>query len=129
MCLVAAAVFLATVVTSGARMGSLLVFVEAILVVGLCRWRDLISASTFRTMLVTSALVGAVSLAVEGPGVLLERLHEANPLSVRKEISRSTFEMSRQHRVLGNGLGSFPSVYRAYATFDNGYFINHAHND
>ena len=37
--------------------------------------------------------------------------------------------MINQRPLTGYGLGGFPVVYPAFARFDNGYFVNHAHND
>jgi O-antigen ligase len=37
--------------------------------------------------------------------------------------------MARERPWIGFGLGSFQEVYPAYATFDIGLIVNHAHND
>ena len=37
--------------------------------------------------------------------------------------------MAISRPIAGHGIGSFPYVYPAFARFDNGYFVNHAHND
>ena len=37
--------------------------------------------------------------------------------------------MARDRPWMGSGLGSFQEVYPAYATFDIGLIVNHAHND
>jgi O-antigen ligase len=37
--------------------------------------------------------------------------------------------MVKDHPWTGFGLGTFPAAYPAYAIFDNGYAVNHAHND
>jgi O-antigen ligase len=42
---------------------------------------------------------------------------------------QSAVNMTRERPWTGFGLGTFPDVYPAYALFDNGTFVNHAHND
>jgi O-antigen ligase len=37
--------------------------------------------------------------------------------------------MAPEHPISGFGLGTYPIVYPAYARFDSGRFVNHAHND
>jgi len=42
---------------------------------------------------------------------------------------QSTIAMAREKPWTGFGLGNFENVYPAYALFDDGAIVNHAHND
>lgn len=67
--------------------------------------------------------------AVGGMGTLLARLAAPNPLQYRVEMALSALCMFRERPAWGYGLGTFPQVYPAFATFDAGALVNHAHND
>jgi hypothetical protein len=71
----------------------------------------------------------AFAISVAGFSPLRERLKEPNPFEFRKEIAASTVAMIRDRPTAGFGLGTFPAVYPAYASFDAGAVVEHAHND
>ncbi|HLW77512.1 MAG TPA: O-antigen ligase family protein [Bryobacteraceae bacterium] len=75
------------------------------------------------------AAVIAASVAVGGAGQLVGRFRQPDPLELRREIARSTLAMIRAHPLKGWGLGTFASVYPAYAEFDIGAAVEHAHDD
>lgn len=50
-------------------------------------------------------------------------------LGNRDDLYLSTIEMIRQRPLLGHGLGAYETVYPAFARFDNGLIVDHAHND
>jgi len=67
-------------------------------------------------------------VAIGGPGFLWSRF-QTDPLAVRRELVASSLAMFRDRPWMGFGLGTWPSAYPAYATFDLGVFANHAHCD
>jgi O-antigen ligase len=79
--------------------------------------------------LVRFALAAALLAVVCGAGTLWTRLGQPDPLEYRREIYRSALAMIRAHAVTGTGLGTFPAVYPAYAGFDSGARVEHAHSD
>jgi O-antigen ligase len=56
-------------------------------------------------------------------------LQEPNPYSVRADLLRSSVSMARDRPLTGFGLGAWSSAYPGYARFDDGSFVNQAHND
>jgi len=80
------------------------------------------------------ALLGSLGAVVVSAGVvgwekLWERLQEPNPYSLRKDLVLSSISMARDRPLTGFGLGTWPEVYPGYARFDDGSFVNQAHND
>jgi O-antigen ligase len=67
--------------------------------------------------------------AVAGWETIWNRLQEPNPYSLRAELVRSSIEMIRDRPLMGFGLGTWSTAYPAYAHFDDGNFVNQAHND
>lgn len=118
---VAAAVMAASVVMSGSRAGSALVFAETAAVVILCRG---ISGRKLATL----AAVGLMCAAA-GSGLLLSRLRTADSFQFRSRVLLSAFEMARERPLAGFGLGNFATAYPAYARFDDGTRVNYAHSD
>lgn len=47
----------------------------------------------------------------------------------RASMRRDTFEIFRNHPLLGTGLGTLPLVFPAYDTLYDGKIVNHSHND
>ena len=74
------------------------------------------------------ALAG-VFTAVVGWEVLWQRFQDPDPYRYRREMALSSVEMVRDRPWMGFGLGTFDSAYPAYASFDVGLTVNHAHND
>ena len=126
--LISAALF-AAVVAAGSRTGSILCLTMLIALPVFAYFRGVISAG----WLVRVALLGVVSalalVGVAGWETIWNRLQEPNPYSVRAELNRSSFEMIRERPLTGFGLGTWSSAYPKYARFDNGTFVNQAHDD
>jgi O-antigen ligase len=80
-------------------------------------------------MMFQLAAATAALAAVAGAGTLASRLRQPDSMQYRREIARSTLEMIAEHPWRGHGLGTFAAVYPAYATFDTGAIVDHAHND
>src|SRR5207249_5987183 len=67
--------------------------------------------------------------AIAGWELIWQRLQEPNPYSLRRELVMSSLEMIRDRPLKGFGLGTWSAAYPAYAHFDDGRFVNQAHND
>jgi O-antigen ligase len=126
---VIAAVLFASVIAGGSRTGTFLCLAEILVTPVVAFARSQISSRTLARVL--AGCVGAVvffSLIV-GPDSIWRRLQEANPYSIRLDLMRSSLQMIRDRPVAGFGLGAWSAAYPAYARFDNGTFVNQAHND
>jgi O-antigen ligase len=121
---IAATVF-AAVVVSESRTGTILAAAEIVIVLALAGWRGLLSG---RLACVLALALGAGVGAVGFTG-LAGRLQEQNPYAVRAEIAKSSLDMWRVHPMAGWGLGTWRTMYPAYARIDPGVTVNEAHND
>jgi hypothetical protein len=124
-----AATMYASVIASASRAGTVLSTAEVVLV-PLLLWasrrapgRD-VAASLLRMN-----LLFAVFTAVVGWDSVWSRFWAPDPLVVRRELAVSTLHMAASHPWLGNGLGTWPTIYPQYAIVDIGAFANQAHND
>jgi O-antigen ligase len=127
--LLLACLFVSTVIASAARVGSVLVLLECIVVAALSYKQSKSMPGRWHRACVTLVLLAAGLVVLQGPVTLIHRLGEADLMAGRSDISRSALAMVRSRPLTGYGLGGFPVVYPAFARFDNGYFVNHAHND
>jgi O-antigen ligase len=66
---------------------------------------------------------------ITGWETVWQRLQEPNPYGLRAEMLRSSIAMARERPFKGFGLGAWPSAYPGYAVYDDGTFVNEAHND
>jgi O-antigen ligase len=125
----AGAVMYSSVFASTSRSGFVLATVEILVVSALAAKRSGIQR---RELLATGALflgmLVVLALAV-GPERLIQKMLLKDPFHGRREYAESSLRMIRDKPLLGVGLGNWPTVYPAYATFDNGYFANQAHSD
>jgi O-antigen ligase len=124
-----AATLFASVVAGGSRAGSILCLAEILIVPVIAYTRGLIPGRTLARVLGASVAAVAILTAVVGWEVIWNRLQEPNPYSVRAELVRSSIEMVRDRPLMGFGLGTWADAYPAYAHFDDGHFVNQAHND
>jgi O-antigen ligase len=118
----AAALMVASVVASGSRAGTVLVGLETLGILALDA-RGRAFGAVWKLAAATTVLV-----AIAGPGFLWSRF-QTDPLAVRRELVASSLAMLRERPWMGFGLGTWPTAYPAYATFDLGLFANHAHCD
>ncbi|HXP87914.1 MAG TPA: O-antigen ligase family protein [Bryobacteraceae bacterium] len=127
---VMAAVMLAAGLASASRAGAVLLLVESCAVFWLV-WRNASRrhAAEIRRALVPFAAVAVVCGVLAGAGTVWVRLRNSDPLEYRREIYHSTLQIIREHPWMGTGLGTFSHVYPAYATFDSGAVVEHAHCD
>jgi O-antigen ligase len=110
---------LAAGLASGSRAGAILLLAEAGVVLGLISRRRAATKFVVWTMLLA---------AVAGAGTLVGRFAEKDPWRYRREIAASTLNLIADHPWRGYGLGTYAYVYPAYATFDIGAVVEHAHN-
>ena len=115
-----AAWLLAAGCASASRAGSALLAAEAIVI--------LASRATRRAAMQFAA-AAAVLIALAGAGTLVERWGQPDPLRERREIQQSALAMIAERPIRGFGIGTFARVYPAYARFDPGAAVEHAHND
>jgi len=110
---------LAAGLASGSRAGAILLLAEAGVILALITRRS--AAAKF-------VMLAALLAVVAGAGTLAGRFAEKDPLHYRREMMASTVHMIAEHPWRGFGLGTYPYVYPAYATFDLGALVEHAHN-
>ncbi len=125
----AAAVMYAGVIASTSRAGAALATAEilAILVVG--RVRGVLSGRRFWGTAATLAGLAVLSVAIVGWEALWRRYQQADPYVHRRDMLLSALAMAHERPWTGFGLGTFQTAYPAYALFDIGLVVNHAHND
>ena len=125
--IVLAALQIGAVAAAGSRAGAVVVMGELILVFLLLFLRN-------RTRAFIWAAAGTLAVTVvvifaAGTTHVMAKFHQQDQLAVRRDINRSSFAMIQQRPLLGWGLGSYVSVYRKFALYDDGTFVNRAHND
>lgn len=123
------AALVAAVVAASSRAGFVIVAGEVVVVLVSIRWSGILPD---RLVLRTGVLVATMSVAatlVVGTDVLWKRAGDPDPLGHRPEIAGATLEMIAERPWTGFGVGTFETVYPAFARFDIGQVVNHAHND
>jgi O-antigen ligase len=125
----AAGAMFAAVIAGASRAGTVLVVFEAVLVAVLVARQRGNHARMVLLRFSGLAGVAAVFALVVGWQPIWERFWQPDPFRCRQELLISTLDMIAERPALGWGLGTWPTVYPAYARFDLGMFANHAHND
>jgi O-antigen ligase len=123
-----AAIFAATI-SSASRMGVILVLCEfllALLLMVVGRRMPMKSAVSLVGIL---ALLVVAAAGVAGTENISDRLREPNSYAFRGTVLQSTLKMIPGHPWLGSGIGTWSSEYPGFATYDEGVFVNAAHND
>jgi O-antigen ligase len=77
-------------------------------------------------LLAETAILFVLAQPRHAPALALLPLRD---LGNRDDLYLSTIEMIRRRPLTGHGLGAYESVYPAFARFDNGLIVDHAHND
>jgi O-antigen ligase len=124
-----AGVMYASVIASASRAGSILASVEIPAVLLVAQRRGLVTPRRLGVSLVRIGALAAVFAAVVGWHGLMERFEQRDPYVHRREMLYSSLAMARERPWWGFGLGTFEEAYPAYALFDIGLTVNHAHND
>ena len=60
---------------------------------------------------------------------LITKLQQNDLLAVRRNIDKSSLAMIRSRPLTGWGLETYVPVYRMFARYDDGTYVNRAHND
>jgi O-antigen ligase len=79
-------------------------------------------------MLGSVAAIGLLTIAA-GWGLVWSRLQESDPYAQRRKLLESSLAMVHDRPVTGFGLGTWSDAYPGYALYDDGLFVNQAHND
>ena len=126
--LVAGTMF-ASVVAASSRAGSILCLALLVALPVVAALRGWIGARDLARIGALAIVSGGVLVMVTGWETTWQRLQEANPYSLRADLLRSSIAMTRDRPLTGFGLGAWSSAYPGYARFDDGSFVNQAHND
>jgi O-antigen ligase len=118
-----------SVVTGGSRTGTILCLAEILVIPIIAFWRGTIDRNLLARVALGSLAAVAVLTIVVGWEPLWKRLQEPHPYSLRKDLVLSSIAMVRDRPLTGFGLGTWPEAYPAYARFDDGTYVNQAHND
>jgi len=118
-----------SVVTGGSRTGTILCFAEILIIPAIAFGRGIINGRMLVRVVLGSLVAVAVLTGVVGWEPLWKRLQEPHPYSLRKDLVLSSIAMARDRPLTGFGLGTWPEAYPAYARFDDGTYVNQAHND
>lgn len=124
-----AAVMYASVVASASRTGTVLASAEVVLVPLLLWAFHRTSGRLAASALLRVGLLLGLCTAVMGWQSVWKRFLDADPLSVRRELTVSSMAMARSHPWFGTGLGTWPTVYPQYAIIDVGVIANQGHDD
>jgi len=118
-----------SVVIGGSRTGTILCLAEILVIPAIAFGRGMIHGSTLPRVVLGSLATVAVLTGVVGWEPLWKRLQEPHPYSLRKDLVLSSIAMVRDRPLTGFGLGTWPEAYPGYARFDDGTYVNQAHND
>ncbi|HEX4231081.1 MAG TPA: O-antigen ligase family protein [Bryobacteraceae bacterium] len=116
-----------SVAACGSRAGLLLAVLEVLTVLPIAYMKN-------RRAAILPALGAAVGLTVifvliAGFHVTQAKLEQRDQLGPRWQIDLSSLAMIRAHPLLGWGLGTYVPVYPKFARYDDGTYVNRAHND
>jgi len=124
-----AAVLYACVIASSSRAGAILATLELLVTALLAARRTHAGWSRVGFGFLKITALAAVFVAVVGWQNLLRRFDQADPFVHRRQMLLSSLAMARERPWFGFGLGTFEETYPAFALFDIGLIVNHAHND
>lgn len=127
--LLVSAVLLAAVVVSASRGGMVIVGAEVLAVLVLSHLQKPGAGRKIR--FTALALVGTTAFltVIVGFATASERFSSETFTGGRLQFAISTLHMIAAHPWIGWGLGCWPAVYPAFATFDPGPIVNQAHCD
>ena len=123
------ATLVGSVVTGGSRTGTILCLAEILVIPAIAFGRRTINGGMLARIVLGSLAAVAVLTGVVGWEPLWKRLQEPHPYSLRKDLVLSSIAMVRDRPLTGFGLGTWPEAYPGYARFDDGTYVNQAHND
>ncbi|MGA7413677.1 MAG: O-antigen ligase family protein, partial [Bryobacteraceae bacterium] len=125
--LLLAAVQVSAVIASSSRAGTILVVTEflAVMLVAWFRGRTKLTLP----MLGIAVLLTLGLVAVAGFDRVIEKLRSPDQLAARRQINEASIDMIKAHPWTGWGLGTYVPVYPRFARYDDGTYVNRAHND
>jgi O-antigen ligase len=123
-----AAMFAATI-TCESRMGVVLILAELLVFLVLMVVGRRMPANALLAVIAALALLVTGASLVAGTDVIWDRLREPDAYALRRNLLNSSLKMIPMHPWQGSGLGTWPSEYPGYATYDVGAYVNEAHND
>jgi hypothetical protein len=123
------AVLLAALVVSASRAGLLIGFVEVLCVLLLLHLQRGNAGRRIRIAALTLAFATGVLTLIVGFETASARFSSEPLTAGRIQFAVSTLHMISAHPWIGWGLGCWPAVYPAFATFDPGVIVNQAHSD
>jgi len=124
-----AAAMLASVVAAASRAGSLLMCAEVAAVLLVAWLSGTAPARAVARAWVTFGAIAVVLTGIVGWQALRQRLWEPDPFGGRREFLISSLAMLHDRPAMGVGLGNWARAYPQYAVFDDGTYVNQAHND
>lgn len=125
---IAAALF-AAVVAGGSRTGSAICLALLIALPLYAYLRRLITGRTLARVGLLGCAAALALVAVVGWQPIWERFQQPNPYLIRADLNRSSWAMIHDRPIEGFGLGTWSSAYPKYALYDDGTFVNQAHDD
>src|SRR5882757_2201110 len=123
------AVLLAALVVSASRAGLLIGLVEVLGVLLLLHLQKGNTGRRIRLAALTLAVATGILTLIVGFETASARFFSEPLAAGRIQFAVSTVHMIAAHPWVGWGLGCWPAVYPAFATFDPGAIVNQAHTD
>lgn len=123
------ALLFGSVVAAGSRAGAILCFAEILLIPAIAFARGFLNGRLLTRALASSITAMALLTSITGWELLWNRLQEQNSYALRTDLAISSLEMLRDRPWTGFGLGTWSVAYPGYARYDDGSFVNQAHND
>jgi O-antigen ligase len=125
--LLLSALQIGAVVACGSRAGAAIVVAElfALLFLAFLRRRGVLSLKVIGLTLLLS--LGFIYVA--GFKTVLHKLERPDQLATRRQINEASLTMIKARPLTGWGLGAYVPVYKMFAVYDDGTWVNQAHND
>jgi endonuclease/exonuclease/phosphatase family metal-dependent hydrolase/O-antigen ligase len=125
--LLMAALQIGAVVASGSRAGTALVCTELLAILTMTYFR--VRNKSFVFGAVAAVALSLIFIYAAGMDSVVAKLQRNDQLAVRRDINYSSLAMIREHPFTGWGLNTYVPVYPMFARYDDGTFVNRAHND
>jgi len=124
-----AAMLFGSVVASGSRGGVVLCFLEMLIVPVIAFAQNRFDGASLARVLIGNLILVGTLAAIVGWQPLWQRFEEPHPYALRRDLAESSLQMLHDRPWIGFGLGTWSSAYPGYARYDDGTFVNQAHND
>ena len=125
--LLLAAVQLGAATASASRAGSLLTVAELVAILGIIFLKN--RNRSFLYAAIATILVSLLFVYSAGVSNVVQKLERKDQLAQRRQINQSSLAMIEAQPLTGWGLDTYVPVYRMFAVFDDGNYVNRAHND